>query len=139
MAQAQFWLGEGTVVGGRYRLESVLGVGGYGITYKGLDLRLERNVAVKEFYPSFWVSRFSEMSPEVRIMQGMEENFEKGMSRFVDEAKTLAHLSDIPAVVRVSDVFPENNTTYLVMDFLDGKNLKQMAEGFGGRIPPDAE
>lgn len=137
MEQAQFWLSPGTLLCGRYRLEKVLGVGGYGITYRGQDIRLERPVAVKEFFPGFWVTRFAQRGPEVHCMAGMEGNFCKGMERFLDEARTLAQLSNVSGVVRVNDFFEENKTAYLVMDFLDGKNLKQMASGFGGRIPAD--
>ncbi len=137
MEHAQFWLGEGTVVGERYRLEKVLGVGGYGITYRGMDTRLGRLVAVKEYFPGLWASRFSAWGPVLQCQAGMEEPFQKGLDRFLDEAKTLVQLSDVPAVVHVSDFFQENNTAYLVMDYLDGKNLKQMADGFGGRIPAD--
>lgn len=137
MAQAQFWLGEGTVLDGRYCLEKVLGVGGYGITYRGMDQRLQCPVAVKEYYPGFWCSRFSEHGKDVHILQGMEADYNKGMERFADEARTLGQLSNISGVVRVTDFFQENGTAYLIMDFLDGKNLKQMLDGFGGRIPPD--
>ena len=137
MAEVQFWLPEGTITGGRYRLDKVLGVGGYGITYKGVDTRLDRVVAVKEYYPGFWVSRYADRSKEVNCMRDAWESYEKGMERFLEEAKTLASLSDISEVVRVNDFFEENNTAYLVMDFLDGQNLKQMADGFGGRIPPE--
>ncbi len=137
MAEVQFWLPEGTITGGRYRLDKVLGVGGYGITYKGMDTRLDKVVAVKEYYPSFWVSRYADRSKEVNCMREAWEAYEKGMERFLEEAKTLASLSDIPEVVRVSDFYEENNTAYLIMDFLDGQNLKQMADGFGGRIPPE--
>lgn len=137
MEQAQFWLSSGTMVGGRYRLEKVLGIGGYGITYRGNDIRLDRPVAVKEYYPSFWASRFTSRGTEVRCNVGMEDSYRKGMERFLDEAKTLVQLSDVSGVVRVSDFFEENQTAYLVMDYLDGKNLKQMAVGFGGRIPAE--
>ncbi len=136
MTQAQFWLGEGTILGGRYRLDAVLGIGGFGITYRATDLRLERPAAVKEFYPSFWASRFTEVSPEVRVLRDCGEAFEKGLTRFRQEAVTLAQLN-VSGVVQVSDFFPENNTAYLVMEYLDGKNLKKMAEGFGGRIPAE--
>lgn len=137
MGEAQFWLPEGTIVGERYRLEKVLGVGGYGITYRGLDNRLGREVAVKEYYPSFWAVRFGDRESDVHCFPDKQDSYEKGMERFLDEAKMLVQLSNVPEVVRVSDFFEENDTAYLVMDFLDGQNLKQMADGFGGRIPPE--
>ena len=135
--EVTFWLPEGSMVGGRYRLEGVLGAGGYGITYRGFDIRLERVVAVKEYFPGFMVSRFAEHDFNVHCMEDSRKDYEQGMERFHQEAKTLASLSEVPEVVRVSDYFEENNTAYLVMDFLDGKNLKQMLNGFGGRIPPE--
>lgn len=137
MNEIQFWLPAGTVVGDRYELETVLGVGGYGITYKGTDIRLGRIVAVKEYYPGFWVSRYADRDKEVHCQNHYLDAYERGMERFLDEAKTLVSLSDVPEVVRVSDFFEENNTAYLVMDYLDGQNLKQMSNGFGGRIPAE--
>lgn len=137
MAQAQFWLNEGTVVGGRYTLEKVLGKGGYGITYKAMDERLRIPVAVKEYFPLFWCSRFIDNGPKVAVNQGMEADFCKGMDRVYDEGRTLAQLKKIPEVVQVTDLFEENGTVYLVMEYLEGKTLKQMVEGFGGRIPAD--
>ena len=137
MAQAQFWLNEGTFLGGRYTLEKVLGKGGYGITSKALDERLKIPVAVKEYFPLFWCSRFIDNGPKVTVNQGMEADFCKGMDRVYDEGRTLAQLSKIPEVVQVTDLFEENGTVYLVMEYLEGKTLKQMVEGFGGRIPAD--
>lgn len=137
MAEAQFWLSPGTSVGRRYEILDILGIGGYGITYRGIDSHLERYVAIKEFFPSFWATRFVERGLDVHCLVGMEGNFAKGKARFLDEARTLVQLSSIPAIVRVNDYFEENGTAYLVMDFLDGKNLKQVADGFGGRIPAD--
>lgn len=137
MAQAQFWLNEGTVVGGRYTLEKVLGKGGYGITYKGMDNRLQIPVAIKEYFPLFWCTRFVDNGTNVTVNQGMEIEFCKGLDRVADEARTLAQLGNISGVVRVTDFFEENGTGYLVMEYLDGKNLKQMVEGFGGQIPAD--
>ena len=137
MDEFPFSLPPGTLVGGRYRLEAVLGVGGYGITYRGMDVRLERLVAVKEYYPGFWASRFVRRGPEVRCIAGQEEAYCKGMERFLEEARILAQLNNVTGVVRVNDYFEENQTAYLVMDYLDGKNLKQMLIGFGGRMPAD--
>ena len=137
MDEFPFSLPPGTLVGDRYRLEAVLGVGGYGITYRGMDVRLERLVAVKEYYPGFWASRFVRRGPEVRCIAGQEEAYCKGMERFLEEARILAQLNNVTGVVRVNDYFEENQTAYLVMDYLDGKNLKQMLIGFGGRMPAD--
>lgn len=135
MEQTQFWLKEGTLVGNRYALETVLGKGGYGITYRGTDTRLNQSVAIKEYYPVFWSSRYVEKGNNVVVHQGMETQYCKGMERFLEEARLLAQLSSVPGVVRVTDYFEENSTAYLVMEFLDGKNLKEMTEQFGGRIP----
>ena len=135
MEQTQFWLKEGTLVGNRYCLESVLGKGGYGITYRGTDTRLNQSVAIKEYYPVFWSSRYVDKGDKVVVHQGMESQYCKGLERFLEEARLLAQLSSVPGVVRVTDYFEENSTAYLVMEFLDGKNLKEMTEQFGGRIP----
>lgn len=135
MEQTQFWLKEGTLVGNRYCLETVLGKGGYGITYRGTDTRLNQRVAIKEYYPVFWSSRYVDKGNKVVIHQGMESHYCKGMERFLEEARLLAQLSGVTGVVRVTDYFEENNTAYLVMEYLDGKNLKEMTDQFGGRIP----
>ena len=137
MGEVKFWLPEGTIVGSRYQLEKVLGIGGYGITYRGVDMRLGQTIAVKEYFPSFWVSRFGDRTSQVKCRSEERDSYLKGMQRFMDEAKTLVSLSHIPEIVKVSDYFEENGTAYIVMEYLDGKNLKQMADGFGGRIAPD--
>ncbi len=134
---SSYQLPPGTVVGERYRIEYVLGEGGYGITYYGRDSRLDLPVAVKEYYPSFWVNRYVGDSFVVRCQREYQESYEKGLERFHGEAVTLAHLHMIPEIVLVRDYFEENNTGYLVMEYLDGQNLKQMTDGFEGRIPPD--
>ncbi len=137
MGEVQFWLPEGTIVGNRYEIVDVLGIGGYGITYRGVDNRLDRVIAVKEYYPGFWATRYADRDIRVHCMSEYTENYQKGIQRFLEEAKTLVSLSNVPEVVSVTDFFEENETAYLVMEFLDGQNLKQMAKGFGGHIPPD--
>lgn len=137
MEQSILALAPGSVVGGRYRLEKVLGIGGYGITYQGLDTRLEGCVAVKEYFPGFCATRMIQRGNEVRCRAGWEKDFAAGIERFLKEARCLQQLNHIIGVVRVTDFFEENNTAYLVMEYLSGKTLKQMASGFGGRIPPE--
>ncbi len=137
MGEVKFWLPEGEVVGSRYQVGNVLGVGGYGITYQGVDMRLGQTVAIKEYFPGFWVSRFGDRSSQVKCRSEAKEAYAKGVQRFMDEARTLVQLANIPEIVEVRDFFEENGTAYIIMEFLDGKNLKQMADGFGGRIAPD--
>ncbi len=137
MANQWYQLPPGTIVGGRYHIEKVLGEGGYGITYYGTDLRLRLPVAVKEYYPGFWATRDCRESLDVKRSQAQEESYLRGLARFEDEALTLAQFHTVPEIVLVRDYLEENETGYLVMEYLDGQNLKQMTDGFGGRIPPE--
>lgn len=127
----------GTLIGRRYRIERILGEGGYGITYYATDLRLDLPVAVKEFFPGFWVSRYTERGTWVHCRPEAGADFEAGLEKFHKEAQVLSSLHRIPEIVLVRDYLEENGTAYLVMEYLDGQNLKQMTDGFGGRIPPD--
>ncbi len=137
MANQWYQLPPGTIVGGRYHIEKVLGEGGYGISYYGTDLRLKLPVAVKEYYPGFWATRDCRESLDVKCSQAQEESYLRGLARFEDEALTLAQFHMVPEIVLVRDYLEENETGYLVMEYLDGQNLKQMTDGFGGRIPPE--
>lgn len=133
---AQHYLNEGTVLDGRYRVNRVLGAGGYGITYRATDLRLDRPVAIKEYFPSYCASRVAD-GDDVRCHFGAEREYLRGLDRFTQEAKTLAQLFNQIHVVHISDYFEANATAYMVMDFVEGKTLKQMVDSFGGRIRAD--
>ena len=115
----------GTVLNGHYVVGRVLGQGGFGITYIGFDLNLERKVAIKEYFPSGQVSRFSTMGTTLVWRDG--EQAEKlrvsGMDSFLREARKMANMEDIPQIVRVRESFRENNTAYIVMDYIEGKTL----------------
>ena len=115
----------GTMLQGRYRVGRVLGGGGFGITYVGLDTVLDLKVAIKEFYMTGYVSRDNTLSPELRITAGTYGTFfEQNRSRFLDEARVLARFSTEPGIVGVRDCFQTNNTAYIVMDFLSGQTLR---------------
>ncbi len=122
-----------TILNGKYMVQRVLGEGGFGITYEGWDLNLELKVAIKEYYPSGFVTRGN---TEVIAYTGSgEEYYEKGKQKFLSEAKTLARFYFLPGIVGVKDFFLENNTAYIVMEFLDGVTLKTYTEQAGGRLP----
>ena len=99
---------------------------GFGITYIGKDITLNIRVAIKEYYPSAYVNRNSTISPEVLVSQSNDrENFyESGKRRFLDEARNLAMFSNEPGIVNVRDYFEENNSVYIVMEYIDGETLK---------------
>ena len=107
-----------TVLAGRYIVGAAKGEGGFGITYVGKDTRLDRTVAIKEYYPTGLVNRNSTVSPMVTQTEDEhgKDAFEKGRERFLTEAKTLAKFSSEPGIVHILDFFVENNTAYIVME-----------------------
>ena len=121
----------GTKLAGRYLVGNVLGEGGFGITYIGLDTTLLKRVAVKEFYPSGAANRTNTVSEEIIVTKGKEEFFKKGVDRFLLEAKNVAAFSEEEGTVDVLDYFQENGTAYIVMEFLDGQNLKDYINTHG--------
>jgi predicted Ser/Thr protein kinase len=118
---------------GAYRLDHVLGRGGFGITYRGKQTALEQLVAIKEFYLGEFTQRET-TTGKIMVLSDRETEFTRGLSRFVREGKTLASLSH-PNVVRVLNLFEDNGTAYLVMEYLSGKTLKAVAKE--GRLTED--
>ena len=126
----------GYVVDGKhpYVIGAALGQGGFGITYIALDMVTGERVAIKEYFPTFCCSR---TGGTISAYPKQDDIFLKGRARFLDEARLLKSLSDLKSIVNVLDFFEFNKSAYIVMEYLDGKTLKQMVEGFGGRIPAD--
>lgn len=129
---AEYALPVETILAGKYLVGRVLGQGGFGITYIGLDLALERKVAIKEYYPSGQVSRQPGTqkltwytSESARFAQ------ESGMEMFLKEARKMAKVEDISGIVKVKDLFRENGTAYIVMDFVEGETLKNRLKQTG--------
>lgn len=131
----QHQLCPGTVLQGKYLVGKVLGEGGFGITYIGWNIFREEKVAIKEFYPQELMVRDMENHTTVHTFAGKEKVVQKGKDVFIREAKTMAGLSKIEGIVDMKDVFTENQTVYIVMDLIEGKNLKQYARENGGRLP----
>ena len=115
----------GTLLGGRFLLGAAIGAGGFGITYIARDTRLGNVVAVKEYYPNGVVNRSNTSTTNVSVGAQQREIFQKGKQKFLDEARLLATLNDEPGVVDVRDYFEENNTAYIVMEYLRGETLKE--------------
>ena len=119
-------LRKGTRLIGRYTIEKVLGQGGFGITYLGMDELHEKPVAIKEFFPQGIVTRNIEYQDTVTVtFVGEKDNYEKGKERFLKEARTMAKFSKDEGIVKALDFFEINNTAYIVMEYLEGVTLKQ--------------
>ena len=116
-----------TILHGRYLIGKVIGQGGFGITYVGYDLTLEMKVAVKEYFPSGAAVRTGEVSSRIQwdFACTEEAQWSEGIERFLREAKRMAKLDSVPSIVRVRDAFRENQTAYIVMDFVEGETLKE--------------
>ncbi len=136
LPEQEFHLYPGTILNGRYIIGTVLGFGGFGITYKAWDIKLSSIVAIKEFYPGGLVNRIPGET-EVQIFDGTEQsNYKEYLERFLDEAKNLAQFNGKANIVNVFGYFEENNTAYIVMEFLDGISLKDYVEQ-NGKMPID--
>ena len=126
----------GSILADRYIVGRSIGSGGFGVTYIGWDAVLETKVAIKEYLPSEFATR-AYGSTDVTVFSGdKQEQFESGMKRFVDEAKRLAKFSSSKGIVNIFDSFEFNNTSYIIMELLEGETLAQLLER-EKTIPPD--
>ncbi|MBS1830967.1 MAG: serine/threonine protein kinase, partial [Acidobacteria bacterium] len=105
-----------TELHGQYLVGKVLGHGGFGITYLGWDLNLERKIAIKEYLPSGVAVRTGLNSDVMPFSGEMRKDFEYGLERYLDEARTVARFQTHPSIVSVLNFFRANGTAYLVME-----------------------
>lgn len=131
--EKKYQLAPMTLVAGRYLLGKAAGSGGFGITYKAFDLQLQQIVAIKEFFPSGMVQRVPGET-DLIIFDNRKNAFQKEKERFLLEARTIAKFNDNDNIVNVYNYFEENNTAYIVMEFLDGITLSDYIKQCGGRL-----
>ena len=113
----------GTVLAGRYIIGMVLGFGGFGITYKAWDKKLETVVAIKEYYPSGLVNRVPGTRQVILFARNRLNEYQHGLTRFLDEARSMAKFNSHSNIINIFEYFEENSTAYIVMEFLDGITL----------------
>lgn len=112
----------------------ILGSGGFGVTYKAWDALLSAYVAIKEYFPKSVVNRMPGDS-SVSVFTSMNaDEFNRGIHRFLKETKDLAWFNEIPGIVSVFDFFEENNTAYMVMEYLEGCTLREYIRLNGERL-----
>lgn len=123
----------GYILHNTYRIEKVLGQGGFGITYLATDLSLERMVAVKEFFPQDFCDRDGNTSGIYAGTRNNESLVERLKIKFLKEARNIARLN-YPGIIRIYAAFEENNTAYYVMEYIDGCSLADLV-GIQGPLP----
>ena len=122
----------GTRLQGKYLVGKMLGQGGFGITYIGMDLKLRRKIAIKEYYPASFVSRKYGTGQIIwHATETARQAQLSGQEVFLKEARKMSRVEGIDSVVHVFDVFQENNTAYIVMDFIEGKTLQSWLQKAG--------
>lgn len=129
----------GTILAGKYFLGKVIGEGGFGITYLAWEMNLEVPVAVKEYFPSGLATRDTQLtggkSKTVSVMAGDQGHYyQSGLRSFEQEARNLAKFQNLPGVVSVKDLFFENQTAYLAMEYIPGITMKQYLRSKGNRL-----
>lgn len=122
---------------GTYRIERVLGQGGFGITYLATDLALERYVAIKEFFPSDLCNRDASTSHVTIATDGSVDFVDRLKVKFLKEARNIAKF-DHPGIIKIHAAFEENNTAYYVMDYIEGESLSSMVGRCGTFSPEQA-
>lgn len=119
---------------GRYRIGRTLGSpGGFGITYLAWDDRLERRVAIKEYFPRQGTARAADGISAQPQSVSSAADFRVGLEGFLNEARRLAKL-DHPNIVKVHDYCEAHGTGYLVMSYYEGADLSEHVQRAGGRL-----
>lgn len=132
MDESTFSLKNGTMVSGdRYTIESLIGAGGFGITYKAVDNSSNKVCAIKEYVPLGLCSRLPD-GKLIAMGGDKTEYYEHGKQCFMEEAQCLMTLRDIPNIVRVMDCFEERGTAYYVMEYLKGCDIKHLMRRMPG-------
>ena len=131
------WLPLRHVLNGKYMIGKAIGEGGFGITYVGWDLNLQVRVAIKEYFPVGLATRETGngRSNSISALPGVrQENYRQGLEKFMTEARNLSKFYNLKGIVAVRDFFFENDTAYIVMEFVDGITLGTYLKNHGGQI-----
>ena len=126
-----------TILENKYLIGKVLGQGGFGITYLAWDLNLNVKLAIKEYFPQELATRAAGHSQVSAYTGSMGTQYEYGLDKFLQEARTLAQFEGHPNIVSVRDFFKANGTAYFVMSYVDGITVKDHLSNSGGMLPLD--
>ena len=140
------------ILNGKYLIGRVIGIGGFGITYIGWDFYQSKKVCIKEYFPRSIAVRnpnavtyTEQISVSVQYSMVMQTQtfahaecaYRNGLEAYIEEAKNLSKFYLLPGIVSVRDFFYGNNTAYIVMEYIDGIDMKKYAKTKGGILPPN--
>jgi len=118
---------------GEYKIESVLGIGGFGVTYKAEDTALNATVAIKEYFPQAFASRSQDATQTIRAKASGYDNYQWGLQEFLKEARALAKFKH-NYIVRVLRFMEANGTAYMIMEYEEGESLGDYLKRAGGYL-----
>lgn len=140
------------ILNGKYLLGKVIGIGGFGITYIAWDFYQGKRVCVKEYFPreiavrnlsghtyseQISVSIHCSTETYTQHLDKLQSAYMKGLQAYIEEAANLSRYYMMPGIVSIRDFFYGNNTAYIVMEYIDGIDMKQYAKLRGGRLRPE--
>ncbi len=120
-----------TIIHGKYLIGRVLGFGGFGITYQGMNIETNEFVAIKEYYPNGMLSRYPGTT-QVSVISA-SNIFHREKDKFLQEARIIYHCQN-RHILKIYSLFEENGTAYYVMEFLDGRDLMHYLKSRSGSI-----
>lgn len=124
-----------TRLNGKYLVGKVIGEGGFGITYIGFNMETDLPVAIKEYFPSELATRDTTQGNVITVFSGEARDlYRDGLEKYLREARNLSMFSDLPGIVTVKDFFYENETAYIIMEYINGITLKDHLTKVGGRM-----
>lgn len=140
------------ILNGKYLIGRVIGIGGFGITYIGWDFYQSKKVCIKEYFPrsvairnpnavtyteQISVSIQCSMLMQTQTIARAQHAYKSGLEAYIKEAENLSKFYLMPGIVSVRDFFYGNNTAYIVMEYIDGIDMKKYAKSMGGKLPPN--
>src|SRR5580658_789957 len=124
-----------TLLHDQYLIGRALGHGGFGVTYLAWDTGLATRLAVREYLPHGVAGRAANTTQVMAYSDSTKAEFEFGLERFLEEARTLKKFKNFPGIVSIDTVFRDNGTAYLVMEYLDGSTFEDFLKMRGGQVP----
>ena len=131
--QPERFLKAGTVLGRKFVVGYPLGAGGFGNTYVGWDTLLLRKVAIKEFYPEQYCVRREDGQTVTVSEERLLLRYQRGLRQFLEEARKVAALHEVRGVVEITNFFEENGTGYIVMEYLEGMDVRNILKESGDK------